>query len=98
VTTLPGLPELRISLVLDTFKEILNMVVKRIIEGNADIFSTFLANMALNKTTIETDIFKASRISSIMEFMGIIRKMIADNINKPTTRSFLFIPFLQKYS
>jgi hypothetical protein len=78
---------------LDTFKDIRNIVVKSRMVGNADIFSTSLLNIALNKITIAIAIFRERNKSRNKEFIGIIRKMTAESINKPTIKSFLFIPF-----
>ena len=76
VITLPGLPFNKISLVDDTFSDILNSVVNSNIVGNVDIFSTSTENSALNKTIIAMDILSATRTSSIIEGMGIMKNMI----------------------
>jgi len=67
------------------------MVVNSKIVGNADILSTSLVKIALNNIIIATDMFKESNKSNSIEFIGIIKKMIADNKNNPTIKSFLFI-------
>jgi len=91
LTTLPGSPVVKINFVVETFKEILNIVVNNKMVGKADIFKTSLVNIALNNITMESAILKASNTSRSIEGIGIIKNTIAANKYNPTAKSFLFI-------
>ena len=65
---------------MDTFKEIRKTVVNNKIIGKVDIFRTSCENRALNKTIIATEMFNARRKSSMVLFIGTIKKTIAAKI------------------
>ena len=91
LTTLPGLPVLRISFVEDTLSAILKIVVKRSIEGNACISSTSLEYNAVKRIMNATVILMASITSSKPEGSVIKRQTIAANKYMPIIISVFFI-------
>lgn len=90
-TTLPGLPDCKISLVLETFNEIRKIVVNNMIDGKDDICKISFANNALNKITMANEMFKAKNISRTVEFIGIIKNIIAASKYNPIAKSDFFI-------
>ena len=91
LTTLPGSPVPKISLVEDTLSEILNMVVKSRMVGKACISSGSFENSAINKITSATAILNARSTSSNALGTDIIRKTMAARIYNPTNKSDFFM-------
>ena len=92
-TTLPGSPVVRISLVEETFRAILNTVVKSRIVGKYDILSTSLANIQPNRTVNATAILHASNTSRSPAGTDTINMINAASTYAATPRSaFLSFP------
>ena len=87
-TTLPASPFFNISLVEDTLREILKIVVNNSIVGKDAISRTSLAKSELNSTTI---ILNASKISSNHEGIEIMKNNTAASRYIPINRSFFLI-------
>ena len=77
VTTFPGSPVVRISLVDETLSEIRNIVVNKSSVGKKDISSTSFAKRQLNNITRATAILMPSNMSRRKLGMGMIKNMIA---------------------
>ena len=93
-TTLPASPFFNISLVEDTLREILKIVVNNSIVGKDAISRTSLAKSELKSTTIATRILIASRISSSHEGIEIMKNNTAASRYIPINRSFFLIYYL----
>ena len=89
--TLPASPFFNISLVEDTLREILKIVVNNSIVGKDAISRTSLAKSELKSTTIATRILIASRISSSHEGIEIMKNNTAASRYIPINRSFFLI-------
>ena len=90
-TTLPGSPVPSISLVEETFNDILKIVVNKRIVGNAAISNTSFTNNASNKIISAIPMLKASITSNILFGNGIIKNTTAANIYIPTPTSVFLI-------
>ena len=75
VTTLPGAPVERISLVDDTFSEILKIVVNSKRVGKKDISSTSFTNNVLNSIINAIEILIAIITSNKVELIGTMKKI-----------------------
>ena len=84
-------PFFNISLVEDTLREILKIVVNNSIVGKDAISRTSLAKSELKSTTIATRILIASRISSSHEGIEIMKNNTAASRYIPINRSFFLI-------
>ena len=90
-TTLPALPFFNISLVEDTLREILKIVVNNSIVGKDAISKTSLANNELKSTTRATIMLIASKISSSHDGIEIMKNKTAARRYIPINRSFFLI-------
>ena len=100
LTTSPGLPFFKISLVDDTLRAILKIVVNKSIVGNACISNTSLAYKDVNKIINASAILIASIKSSKPEGTVTKRATIAASKYTPTIISVFFMsvsPFVYLY-
>jgi hypothetical protein len=81
--TSPGSPFIRISLVDETFNEILNIVVNRSIVGKLDILSTSVEKSALNSIIIASAILNATPTSRSIAGKGTTIKMMMESMYSP---------------
>ena len=93
VTTLPGAPVERISLVDDTFSEILKIVVNSKRVGKKDISSTSFTNKVLNNIINAIEILIAIITSNKVELIGTMKKITAASKYNATPMSAFFMPF-----
>ena len=74
---------MRISLVDETFSEILKIVVNRRIVGKLDMLRTSVENSALKRIIIASAMLKATPTSSTTEGSGTTMKMMIESMYSP---------------
>ena len=90
LTTFPGSPVRRMSLVEDILSDILNIVVKSKIVGKLDMSKASFENIALKSTIIANERLTANKTSKSTLGMGIINITTERSTKPPIPKPALF--------